>query len=510
MNSNEFVITNRHSLKQYLGRDKEVWIPDGVTRIGEKAFDRCEHIRIVHIPESVTEIAERAFRLCINLREVYLPSQLKTLKQSAFKGCQKLHSIHLPPSLEAIRDSALSQCEALCEICVPDSVHEIGNNAFFGCSKVAAVTIPANQIPNLENAFSSSNARRLTLNGAFSRDVEAVNFYCFEKLESVFAPMIKLNAVKGSIRKLFLNGFLANPDKYHDDVKSDYVRYLNAQRKRLLSQAVADDNVAVFEVYEQLAIALPMTLLNELIELAEKSRKNGVYAWLTSYRNNVSGQAQKPEKPGCTSRQPIKKVIDVVGVKQPPETLEGEHTIICGGRTIVAINNVKKQMRTVRYNQKYDLLTAADYYMSSEEAEENGIDPLSVVSFATPYVKEAAPLLSAQQINERKLWFIAACSAAATQSGMEIIVQTASKKKDGTLMKNRIVHIATLQMVDQRANTWELYAKAISDTIIEIGIRKTVCKDSEISRIKGIPAGQQDLADVSTAFQAICAEFSDA
>lgn len=60
MNENVFVIEDG-LLKEYLGSDSEVTIPEGVTSIGEGAFACCCTLTRVVIPDSVQRIDVSAF-----------------------------------------------------------------------------------------------------------------------------------------------------------------------------------------------------------------------------------------------------------------------------------------------------------------------------------------------------------------------------------------------------------------------------------------------------------------
>ena len=54
-------------LKKYTGTDAEAAVPEGITHIGEKAFDECRNLVRVSLPESVTSIGRFAFLECKQL-----------------------------------------------------------------------------------------------------------------------------------------------------------------------------------------------------------------------------------------------------------------------------------------------------------------------------------------------------------------------------------------------------------------------------------------------------------
>lgn len=59
-NINDFIIENG-VLKEYVGDDEAVIIPEGVVQIGKEAFSGREDIVSVTIPDGVTSIGEKAF-----------------------------------------------------------------------------------------------------------------------------------------------------------------------------------------------------------------------------------------------------------------------------------------------------------------------------------------------------------------------------------------------------------------------------------------------------------------
>ena len=82
-------------------------VPDGVTRIGDKAFIENERIKEVIFSDSVKRIGNRAFYGCKNLQKVKLGKGLGQTDSmsgsSIFYGCPKLTEIYVD-SIEDIRN----------------------------------------------------------------------------------------------------------------------------------------------------------------------------------------------------------------------------------------------------------------------------------------------------------------------------------------------------------------------------------------------------------------------
>lgn len=77
---------------EYL-KNSDTWnmFPEGVTAIGEKAFENFVFgFEEVIIPEGVTTIGACAFKNCSSLVNVQLPASLKTIHRNAFYGCTSL------------------------------------------------------------------------------------------------------------------------------------------------------------------------------------------------------------------------------------------------------------------------------------------------------------------------------------------------------------------------------------------------------------------------------------
>lgn len=133
---------------------KSVIINDGVTSIGDSAFDNCTGLTSVTIPDSVTSIGSSAFNGCSGLTSVTIPDSVTSIGSSAFHGCYGLTSLIIPDSVTNISDSAFSNCTSLTSVTIPDSIISIGDSAFSRCDGLTSLTIPDSVTSIGNSAFS--------------------------------------------------------------------------------------------------------------------------------------------------------------------------------------------------------------------------------------------------------------------------------------------------------------------------------------------------------------------
>ena len=171
-----------------------VTIEDGVSSVGETAFDGCTEMKSVTLPKSVTTIRTSAFSSCTKLASVTLPADAKldTIGKDAFSDCPALTSISLPKSTTTIENSAFSNCEALTSVTLPadGKLQTIGVNAFGGCVKLKSITLPHSVTKIESGAFSScKELTSVTLpdNAQFTK-IESGAFQDCKALERITIP----------------------------------------------------------------------------------------------------------------------------------------------------------------------------------------------------------------------------------------------------------------------------------------------------------------------------------
>ncbi len=129
-------------------RIRSVVIENGITSLGNQAFENCTGLQSVIFPNSITRIGEWAFHGCTGLKGITLPSALKTIDDCAFFGCANLTGITLPAGLKTLGNCVFDGCTALTSVTVPSGVTSLGRSIFRGCGslKNAAVLADINNI----------------------------------------------------------------------------------------------------------------------------------------------------------------------------------------------------------------------------------------------------------------------------------------------------------------------------------------------------------------------------
>ena len=139
---NESFTIENGVLESYWGEDKDVVIPDGVTKIASSAFNNDDWIESIVIPDTVTEIDNGAFYWCKNLREINLPDSITEIGEYAFKDCSSLEEIIVPGSVKEIKNSLFDDCVSLKHVKLSEGVKTIGNAAFHGCENLETIEFP--------------------------------------------------------------------------------------------------------------------------------------------------------------------------------------------------------------------------------------------------------------------------------------------------------------------------------------------------------------------------------
>ena len=132
MSENKFeLIIENGVVTGYKGKSKVIEIPEGVTEIGECAFQDCQFIEEFYSKSSVLKtIGDFAFENCKNLKVCKLDALKGSIESSAFYGCKKLKSFEVPNGTIKIGSDAFGHCDSLIYVIIPSSVFVLDSYIF--------------------------------------------------------------------------------------------------------------------------------------------------------------------------------------------------------------------------------------------------------------------------------------------------------------------------------------------------------------------------------------------
>ena len=115
---------------------------DGVTSIGNNAFQYCYSLTSITISDSVTSIGSNAFQGCYSLTSLIIPDGVTNIEKYAFSNCYSLTSLIIPNSVTSIGNYILQNCYSLTSLTIPDGVTNIEQYVFQNCFSITSLTIP--------------------------------------------------------------------------------------------------------------------------------------------------------------------------------------------------------------------------------------------------------------------------------------------------------------------------------------------------------------------------------
>ena len=97
----------------------DVKIPNGITEISSRAFEKCKAIKSVTFPKSLKKIGKEAFKDCDYLENVTFPESVTEIGDSAFENCTSLKSVTIPENVTAL-PGVFNECTGLTSVTFAD------------------------------------------------------------------------------------------------------------------------------------------------------------------------------------------------------------------------------------------------------------------------------------------------------------------------------------------------------------------------------------------------------
>lgn len=149
-----------------------VVLPNSLTNIGERIFDRCGSLKSVAFPEGMTSVGDLSFYYCTDLEMYDFPSNFEAIGARAFAGVKlgnvkfdkrvklgdaafessTIVKLDMPLSADTIPAMAFAYCSELKEISIGEGVRYLGNMAF-GYAGVTVAQLPESITEMGDNVF---------------------------------------------------------------------------------------------------------------------------------------------------------------------------------------------------------------------------------------------------------------------------------------------------------------------------------------------------------------------
>lgn len=119
---------------------KNISFPDGTYSIGEYAFYKCVRLTSVDLSDTqVNELCDYTFAGCSSLKEIKFYSNMYRIGAYCFNDCDALESVEFPDTLTYIGDNAFRECDKIDRVVIPKRVRYIGKNGFADCERLKYV-----------------------------------------------------------------------------------------------------------------------------------------------------------------------------------------------------------------------------------------------------------------------------------------------------------------------------------------------------------------------------------
>ncbi|MBQ7849140.1 MAG: leucine-rich repeat protein [Clostridia bacterium] len=237
MSIGQEVFRQKHALRS-------ICLPEGLARIGDRAFDGCSSLERVLLPASLESVGEHAFHGCTALQEFFVDGENKTLYAAHGAlysragelirfpaGRRQDGALIIPDGVHRIRSGAFADCTGVTAIHLPESLEQITGDAFSGCGSLTKISVEMSNpgFRAVDGVLFSKDGKLVCYPAAAERkrynvpsNVNRIGGYAFcgcQTLEEVVLPeeLGRLSAhafsACGALQKLEIPGAATNLEK---------------------------------------------------------------------------------------------------------------------------------------------------------------------------------------------------------------------------------------------------------------------------------------------------------
>ena len=204
---------------------EKVTLPNGVKKIEDGAFWKCDKLKTINLPETLTAIGEEAFLGAFDSKEnitLEIPKNVTNIGARAFSE-NGLKEIKIQSNIEDLPESIFDNSQILEKVTLPEGIIQIGKNAFHNCNNLTTINLP-NTLTTIgdsafENAFKDDNEINLTI----PKNVTTIGDNSFKDI----ASGVKLYVYNNSVPKFYVHMNNINYTQIDPDVVS--VQGINSQ-----------------------------------------------------------------------------------------------------------------------------------------------------------------------------------------------------------------------------------------------------------------------------------------
>lgn len=114
---------------------EELVIEEGITRIGDSAFEQCYHLQKATLPNTVEYIGFQSF-LCAGLVRISIPEGVTEIRDHAFNFCEHLQFAELPESLQRLQNGTFNMCNVLHSLKIGENTEVERRTGKNGCYSI--------------------------------------------------------------------------------------------------------------------------------------------------------------------------------------------------------------------------------------------------------------------------------------------------------------------------------------------------------------------------------------